>query len=73
MCNFDTTLEQDLERVYTLRDMGYNPYVMLYDKDGIAQGHRLRDLQRWVNNRVIFRSCKRFEEYKTMQKEKKWK
>lgn len=63
LCNFDTTFEQDLERVYTLRDMGYNPYVMLYNKDNIPQGHRLRHLQRWVNNRIIFRTCKKFEDY----------
>lgn len=63
LCNFDTTFEQDLERIYTLRDMGYNPYVMLYDKEYIPQGHRLRHLQRWVNNRIIFRTCKKFEDY----------
>lgn len=65
LCNFDTTFEQDLERVYTLRDLGYDPYVMLYNKDHIPKGHRLRKLQRWVNNRLIFRSCDRFEEYIT--------
>jgi hypothetical protein len=63
LCNFDTTFEQDLERVYALRDMGFNPYVMLYDKEYIPQGHRLRHLQRWVNNRIIFRTCKKFEDY----------
>ena len=64
LCNFNTTFEQDLERVYTLRDMGYNPYVMLYNKDSVPQGNRLRQLQRWVNNRIIFRTCDRFEDYK---------
>ena len=64
LCNFNTTFEQDLERVYTLRDMGYNPYVMLYNKDSVPQGNRLRYLQRWVNNRIIFRTCDRFEDYK---------
>ena len=64
LCNFDTTFEQDLERVYTLRDLGYNPYVMLYNKENIPQCHKLRHLQRWVNNRIIFRSCERFEDYK---------
>lgn len=64
LCNFNTTFEQDLERVYILRGMGYNPYVMLYNKDSIPQGHRLKYLQRWVNNRIVFRSCNRFEEYK---------
>ena len=32
LCGFDTTLEQDLDRIYTLRDLGYAPYVMIYDK-----------------------------------------
>lgn len=63
LCNFDTTFEQDLERVYILRDLGFNPYVMLYNKDSIPQGHKIRQLQRWVNNRIIFRSCNRFEEF----------
>lgn len=31
--NFDTTFEQDLERIYTLRDLGYWAYVMIYDKE----------------------------------------
>lgn len=29
LCGFNTTLEQDLERIYTLRDLGYSPYVMV--------------------------------------------
>ncbi len=60
--NFSTTLEQDLERIYTLRDMGYWPYVMIYDKEHCAQVYR--NLQRWVNNRFIFGAVKRFEDYK---------
>lgn len=63
LCNFDTTLEQDLERIYTLRKLGYWAYVMLYDKEHIPQGHVLRKLQRWVNNRAVFASCPTFEEY----------
>ena len=63
LCNFDTTLEQDLERIYTLREMGYWAYVMLYDKDHIPKGHILRKLQRWVNNRIVFAACPTFEEY----------
>ena len=64
LCNFDTTIEQDLERIYTLREMGYWAYVMLYDKENIPKGHELRKLQRWVNNRFIFARCNTFEEYK---------
>lgn len=60
--NFDTTFEQDLERIYTLRDMGYWPYVMIYNKAHCER--KYKDLQRWVNNRVIFAKCERFENYK---------
>lgn len=63
LCNFDTTIEQDLERIYTLREMGFWAYVMLYDKQSIPKGHILRKLQRWVNNRVIFARCSTFDEY----------
>lgn len=64
LCNFNTTIEQDLERIYTLRDLGYWAYVMLYNKEHIPRGHDLRKLQRWVNNRFLFAKCKTFEEYK---------
>lgn len=63
LCNFDTTLEQDLERIYTLRKMGYWAYVMLYDKENIPRGHILKKLQRWVNNRFVFASCESFDDY----------
>ena len=63
LCNFDTTIEQDLERIYTLRDMGYWAYVMIYDKEHIPKGHDLLKMARWVNNRFIFSKCERFEEY----------
>ena len=63
LCNFDTTIEQDLERIYTLREMGYWAYVMLYDKENIPKGSKLRKMARWVNNRFIFAKCKTFEEY----------
>lgn len=63
LCNFDTDIKQDLERIYTLRDLGFSPYVMLYDKEHIPRGHELRKLQEWVNNRIIFYSTETFEEF----------
>lgn len=60
--NFSTTIEQDLERIYTLRDLGYWPYVMIYDKEHCKRIYK--NLARWCNNRFIFASCKRFEDYK---------
>lgn len=64
LVNFDTTKEQDLERIYTLRDMGYWAYVMVYDK-AHQRDPFYKDLQRWVNNRILFAACEKFEDYDT--------
>lgn len=56
-------LPEDLERIYWLRNNGYNPYVMIYDKESLPKGHELKKLQRWVNNKFIFWSCGSFEDY----------
>lgn len=61
LVNYDTTMEENLYRIYTLRDMGYDPYVMIYDKPNAPQEIRL--LQRWCNNRMIFRSEPDFKKY----------
>lgn len=63
LCNYDTTLEQDLDRIYTLRKLGYWAYVMLYNREELPKGHILKKLQRWVNNRFIFAKCETFEDY----------
>lgn len=65
LCGFNSTFEQDLDRIYTLREIGYLPFVMLYDKDHIPKGSDLRRLQRWVNHRAVFSACKKFEDYKS--------
>lgn len=61
LTNYDTTMEENLYRIYTLRDMGYNPYVMIYDKPHAPREVRL--LQRWCNNRLIFKSEPDFYKY----------
>jgi hypothetical protein len=62
LTNFGSTMEENLYRIYTLRDLGFAPYVMVYDKPNAPR--EIKDLQRWCNNRFIFRSCERFEDYK---------
>ena len=62
LVNFDSTLEQDLERIYTLRDLGFWAYVMIYDKEHCKPVYK--DLQRWVNNRFVFGKIDRFEDYR---------
>lgn len=61
LANFNTTMEENLHRVYTLRNMGFDPYIMIYDKPNAPQD--VRWLQRWCNNKAIFKSTSRFEEY----------
>lgn len=61
LCNYGTTHEQDLFRIYTLRDLGFDPFVMVYDKSTAPL--QTRQMQRWVNNKWIFRSCADFSDY----------
>lgn len=62
LINFNSTIDEDLYRIYTLRDLGYSPYVMIYQKETADKQHK--DLQRWVNCRWIFRTVDKFEDYK---------
>jgi len=72
LTNFDTTLEQDLERVYTVRDLGFSPDVRIYEKYRLPKTHDLIRLQCWANNPIIFNSgtANTFEEYNTKKKAK---
>lgn len=60
LTNFDSTMEENLYRIYTLRDLGYSPYCMVYDKPH-APIEVVR-LQRWCNNRIMFNTVRRFED-----------
>lgn len=62
LTNYNSTMQENLYRIYTLRDMGYDPYVMVYDKPNAPR--EIRRLQRWCNSPMIFRSCPKFENYK---------
>lgn len=61
LVNFDTTFEQDLERIYTLKELGYYAYVMVYDKEHADK--KYKKLARWVNNRMVFDRCERWDDY----------
>lgn len=63
LTNFNTTHEEDLYRVYKVIELGYKPYIMIYNKD--TAPHITRRLQRWCNSRWIFESTGRnFDNYK---------
>lgn len=61
LSNFNSTHEPDLYRVETLKSMGYDPYLMIYEKWNAPRITRL--LQRYVNNKLIFRTCPSFKDY----------
>lgn len=58
------TEEQDVQnallRVYILSGLGYDPYIMIYNKPSAPLS--IRRMQRWVNNKVLFRTNPVFEE-----------
>jgi hypothetical protein len=62
LTNFDSSMDENLYRIYKLVEMHYDPYVMVFDKPNAPK--EIRRLQRWCNNRRIFKSCPRFEDYK---------
>lgn len=54
LTNYNSSHDEDLYRIKRVRELGYLPYVMIYDKPNAAQ--RTRHLQRWCNNRIIYRA-----------------
>ncbi|MBA2648213.1 MAG: radical SAM protein [Legionella sp.] len=65
LVGFDSTPEQDLERVMTLHELGCMPFVMPYDKSNPYQAA----FARWVNHRATFKSCN-WSDYKYKSKMK---
>lgn len=61
LTNYDSTMEENLFRIFTVRDLHYDPYVMVYDKPNAPK--EIRALQRWCNNKIIFRKCLNFNDY----------
>lgn len=59
LIGFDTTHEQNLERVMTLKELGCMPFAMPYNKEDRYQ----KAFARWVNKKEIFKSCS-WEDYK---------
>ena len=53
-------IPKDLYRVRKIAELGYYPDVRIYRKSTAPRV--LRDLQRWCNNRFLYRSCD-FEDY----------
>lgn len=59
LIGYDSTEQEDLHRVETLRSLGIDPFVMPYDKSDLYQ----RAFARWVNHKAIFKKVK-WEDYR---------
>ena len=61
LTNFNSTMEENLRRIYVLRDMNYDPFVMIYNKPEAPK--EIISLQRWCNNKFAFKKVKKFDDY----------
>lgn len=61
LTNFDTTHEQDMERIHVIQDCECWPYVMIYNKPSAPS--ITRRLQRWTNSGMAYAKAKSFEDY----------
>ena len=62
LTNYGTTMDENLYRIDECVRLGYDPYVMVYDKPNAPR--EVKRLQRWCNNRMIFKKCPNFMDYK---------
>ena len=63
LTNYDTTFYEDYYRVIKIQEVGLDPDVRIYRKNSLPKRHILRDLQRWCNNRIIYRANPDFWSY----------
>ena len=61
LTNYNTTFDEDLRRVKLIQAIGLDPDIRIYRKPTAPQ--ITRDLQRWCNNRLIYRSQHDFMQY----------
>ena len=60
LTNFNTTFDEDLYRICEVQNEGFLPDIRIYRKQTAPRF--LIDLQRWCNNRILYRSTS-FSEY----------
>ena len=61
LTNYNTTFAEDYRRIKLIQSVGLDPDVRIYRKSTAPQ--ITRDLQRWCNNRFIYRSQPDFMQY----------
>ena len=59
LTNYDSTFKEDMRRVRLIQSVGLDPDIRIYRKKTASR--ITRDLQRWCNNRFLYRSCDFFD------------
>jgi hypothetical protein len=64
LVNYETTLEEDFYRLKIIRDLNFQPYVMIYDKHTLEKGKSIYfRIQRWANLPSLFWKYTNFDDY----------
>ena len=67
LTNYWSTMKEDLFRIYTLRNLGFMPFVMIYDK------HKFVDSKgRWLPDVDLRYSEKQLRDFKICQHMQRW-
>lgn len=61
LTNFNTTHENDMERIRVIQECECWPYIMIYNKPSAPD--ITRRMQRWTNNALCYAKAKSFEDY----------
>lgn len=67
LTNFWSSTEEDLHRIYTLREMGFVPYVMIYDKQKFVD-----DRGRWIPGVEKRFTTEKMEHFKVCHHMQRW-
>lgn len=75
LVNYNSSFEEDLHRVYTIREIGMTPYTMIYEKEKTKKTDPVRRLQNWTNNKIIWHGnpSMKFEDFDEKKKYKRGK
>lgn len=50
LTNYNTTFDEDMQRIEFCKSIDFSPYVMIYDKHKLEPGSIYYKLQKWANN-----------------------
>ncbi len=67
LTNYWSTMKEDLFRIYTLRNLGFMPFVMIYDKQKFVDSKG-----RWLPDVDLRYSEKQLRDFKICQHMQRW-